>query len=197
MPKINLRNENEIIRAVREEIVVNPMISVSGLRQNLKERGIMTYNGNPIDPSYLGRLVRKIGRRAMKEADNIKIERRLSKTRERFSVMIDRLMKIAFWKPEYIKDGVFPPQTKDIVRALDTIQKMDLALLQAEMDAGIYKRHLGTLDVEAVRRQPIPNDVREAAWRVFKNYGIIEENGKLPKIENGNTEHSIIVQQSA
>lgn len=135
MPKITLKNENEIVRAIREEIVVNPMISVSRLRYNLKDRGISGYNGNLLDPVYLGRLVRKIQKRAMSEAERTRIEDRLTNTRERFGVIIDRLMKIAFWKPEYIKEGVWPPDTKEIVKALDTIQKMDLALLQAEMDA--------------------------------------------------------------
>jgi len=190
MPKITLRNENEIIKAVREEIVMDPMISVSRLRKNLKERGITTYNGNSIDPVYLARIVRKIARRAMQEADNTKIEHRLSKTRERFSVMIDRLMKIAFWRPEYIKDGIWPPQTKDIVRALDTVQKMDLALLQAEMDAGIFERRLGTLDIEVARKQSIPENAREVAWRTFQNWGIVPQEAEMPKIQNGEKQHN-------
>ena len=193
MPKITLRNENEIIRAVREEIVVNPMISVSLLRQNLKERGIMTFNGNPIDPVYLGRLVRKIQRKAMSESDRARISDRLNNTRERFSVMTDRLMKIAFWKPEYIKDGIWPPQTKDIVKALDTIQRMDLALLQAEMDSGVFERHLGSLDVNIARKRPIPDDKRDAIWQVFQNFGMIPKDDK-PKIENGGKKDNSIGQ---
>lgn len=185
MPKVTLKNENKIIKAVREEIVIDPMISVARLRENLKERGITTYNGNAIDPMYLGRLVRKISRRAAKEADNAKIGNRLAKTRERFSVMIERLLKIAFWKPEYIHEGIWPPQTNEIVKALDTVQKMDLALLQAEMDSGLYKRHLGTIDIEIARKQPIPDNAREAAWKTFKNWGIVPQEAETPKIQNG------------
>lgn len=190
MPKVTLRNENEIIRAVREEIVVNPMISISRLRQNLKDRGIMTFNGNPIDPMYLGRLVRKISRKIVRESDQVRIGERLNNTRERFRVMIDRLMKIAFWKAEYIRDGIWPPDNKDIVKALDTIQKMDLALLQAEMDAGVFERHLGSLDVEIARKMPIPDDKREAVWAVFKNFGMIPK-GDNPQIKDGGKNNTI------
>lgn len=190
MPKVTLRNENEIIRAVREEIVVNPMISISRLRQNLKDRGIMTFNGNPIDPMYLGRLVRKISRKIVRESDQVRIGERLNNTRERFRVMIDRLMKIAFWKAEYIRDGIWPPDNKDIVKALDTIQKMDLALLQAEMDAGVFERHLGSLDVEIARRRPIPDDKREAVWQVFQNFGMIPK-GDNPQIKDGGKNNTI------
>lgn len=193
MPKVTLRNENEIIRAVREEIVVNPMISISRLRQNLKDRGIMTFNGNPIDPMYLGRLVRKISRKIVRESDQVRIGERLNNTRERFRVMIDRLMKIAFWKAEYIRDGIWPPDNKDIVKALDTIQKMDLALLQAEMDAGVFERHLGSLDVEIARKMPIPDDKREAVWAVFKNFGMIPKNDN-PQIKDGGKQHNTIEQ---
>jgi|GEM_PF-1501164 len=194
MPKVTLRNENEIVRAVREEIVINPMISISRLRFNLKDRGIMTFNGNPIDPMYLGRLVRKISRKIAKESDQVQITERLNETRERFRVMTDRLMKIAYWRPEYIRDGIWPPETKDIVKALDTIQKMDLSLLQAEMDAGIYERHLGSLDVEVARRRPIPDDKREAVWQVFKNFGMIPSDAMAPTENGGQKQHNTIEQ---
>lgn len=185
MPKITLRKENELMRAVREEIVVNPMISLLHLQRNLQQRGFTAYSGNPLDAIYLSKLIRKLNRQSIQEADNVQIGERLSKTRERFSVMIDRLMKIAYWKPEYIRDGIWPPETKDIVKALDTIQKMDLSLLQAEMDSGIYERHLGKLDIEVARKQPIPENIRTAAWQVFKNWGIVPPEAEMPKMENG------------
>jgi hypothetical protein len=190
MPKITLRKENELMRALREEIVVNPMISLLHLQRNLQQRGFTAYSGNPLDAIYLSKLIRKLNRQSIQESDNVQIGERLGKTRERFSVIIDRLMKIAFWKPEYLREGIWAPESKDIVKALDTIQKMDLSFLQAELDCGIYERHLGKLDINVARKQPIPDDKRAEIWVTLQNWGMILKDDN-PQIKNDNQRNAI------
>ncbi len=185
MPKVDLRKENEILKAVREEIIANPMISLRRLQISLKERGFVTYSGNVIEDQYLKKLVRKVSRQAVAQSDQQEIGQRLSQTRQRFEVMMEKLYKIAFWRIDFIKEGYYMPEYKDQIKAMDSIAKMDLALLQAEMDAGVFQRHLGKIDIEVARRQPIPDSVRVSAWTVFKNWGIVPPEAEMPKLENG------------
>jgi hypothetical protein len=185
MPKITLRKENEILRAVREEVVINPMISLRRLQANLKQRGFVTYSGNPIEDQYLKKLIRKLNREAFAESDRQEIGERLANTRQRFSTMIEKLLKIAFWRIDYIREGFYIPEYRDQIKAMDSIAKMDLALLQAEMDAGIFERHLGKLDIEIARKQPIPDDRRDVIYQVFKNWGLIPKDAPQ-KNDTGN-----------
>lgn len=170
---------------------MDPMISLLRLQHRLKDRGFVTYKNNPIEENYLKKLIHKLNRQSQVECDQTEISERLGKTRERFALMIEKLFKIAFWREEYLHEGYLIPKYQDQIKAMSAIAKMDLALLQAEMDAGVFERHLGTLDIDVARRKPIPENLRENAWKVFKNWGLVPRTAEMPKLENGSDKQQL------
>jgi hypothetical protein len=98
------------------------------------------------------------------EADRTKLEERMQFTRENYRMMRERLLKIIYWKPE---DGGKPPANRDVNEAVKNIVMMDLAILQAEAAAGMYKKPVEALARE-FRYDPLTAEVRTiviAAWK--------------------------------
>ncbi len=177
--------ESEIKREIRMAIAQDPLISVRRLQKRLMERGIVTARGGKLDDMYLLKLVKRINAEQAKDVDEAKIADRMAKTQQRFDLVLQRLFKIAFWEWDFLKDGIPMPSPGEQIYALATIGKMDIALLQAEMDAGIYKRKLGVLEVER-RNSPLSPERKRAIITAMTGWGIIpkeetkELNNALP-----------------
>lgn len=187
MPKIDESKEAEIKREIKIAMAIDPLISSRRLQKRLWERGMYASTaGRQVDINYILKLVRKINAEAKNEIRNEEIENRMSETRERFKVIFDRLFKIAFWEWDYLHEGIAMPEVKDQIKAMETIMKMDIALIEAEMDAGIFKRNLGTLELESRNRQVTPE--RKQAIRVaMRNWGLFAERSPNEnELVNGN-----------
>jgi hypothetical protein len=175
--------EHQLKLAIRDAIARNPLMSVVQLQDALKERGFKTAQGNPLDWRYVSRLVRKLNREKALSVDQQKIQERLAITKERFRVMIETLWRIIEWKSEYIDQyNIFPPKNEDRIKAINTILKLDLAILKAEMDAGIFERKLGSVDLNVYRAQILPAEVAEKIMDVFKRWGIDLTLPQRPKL---------------
>jgi hypothetical protein len=182
MPKVDHTKESEIKRELRMAIAQDPLISVRRLQVRLSERGLITCGDNPLSPKYILKLVHKINQEQAKDFDEVKISERMTKTRGRFDVAIQRLFKIAFWEWDFLKEGIPMPTAGEQVQALATIGKMDIALLQAEMDAGVFERKLGTVDLAIRRSQPLTPEAREILLKAWRNWGLLPE---VKQITNG------------
>ncbi len=168
--KIDESKEAAIKREIRLAIVQDPMISVRRLQDRLFERGFKTSNNNEISKEYLLKLVHKLNGEAVRVIRDSEIEGRLAQTKQRFSMIFERLFKIAFWEWKYMEEGIFMPEVKDQIKAMEAIMKMDIALIQAEMDAGIFKRNLGTLEIQK-RNAPLTPERKTEILDVLKNWG--------------------------
>jgi hypothetical protein len=112
---------------------------------------------------YIAKLAFKVECRALREADRTKIEERINFTRENYRLVRERLGQILRWKPEYRGK---PPGYRDVNEAAKNIVMMDLAILQAEAAAGMYKKPIEVLARE-VHYGPLSAEVRAiviAAW---------------------------------
>jgi hypothetical protein len=85
----------------------------------------------------------------LQEADRTKLEERIQFTRENYRMARERLLKILYWKSE---DGGKPPANRDVNEAAKNIVMMDLAILQAEAAAGMYKKPVEADARGALRR---------------------------------------------
>jgi hypothetical protein len=164
--------EQQVKLAIRDEIARNPIVSVLQLQERLKKRGFQTAQGNPLDWHYVAKLVRKLNREKALAVDMQKVQDRLAITKEQYRVLKERLWKIIDWKLEYIEEGIGMPQTQDVIRAANTIVKLDLAILKAEMDAGIFDRKLGSVDVNVYRASPLDPETADRIAQSFKRWGI-------------------------
>jgi hypothetical protein len=86
--------EHRLKLAIRNEVARNPIISVVQLQNVLKERGLKTAKGNPLDWRYVSKLVRKLNREKAMTVDQRKVNERLAITKEQYRVIIERLWRI-------------------------------------------------------------------------------------------------------
>jgi hypothetical protein len=164
--------EVQLKLAIRDVVARNPIITVVQLQNTLRERGFHTANGNPLDWRYVSKMLRKLNREKSLAIDQQKIQDRLAITKERYRVIIERLWKIIDYRMEYLDDHIRPPTNDEIVRAANTVVKLDLAILKAEMDAGIFDRKLGSVDVNIYRAAPLDPGKAALIAGAFKRWGI-------------------------
>jgi hypothetical protein len=80
-------------------------------------------------------------------------------------MMREELLKIVYWTPENRSD-IGKPLARDRVEAAKNVVVLDLAILNAEAAAGMYKKPIEEL-AKQVHYEPLPGEVRAiviAAW---------------------------------
>lgn len=179
------QQEEKIKRAIRDAVAVDPLLSVDRLRDALFDKGFKTANNNPLDWEYVARLRKKIHRTAVENVRRQDVAERINEFKEKNRLVFDRLMRIAYYTDDLKKDGLPPPSYKDQIAALTAIVRLESMVFNAEFDAGIFERHIGTLEVEK-RFKPLPPDLKMQMMIAFRNWGIIPPE----EIDNGtnNTE---------
>jgi hypothetical protein len=150
--------DHKIRREIRDARAKDPLISVVDLQEQLEKQLSRTFSRK-----YIAKLAFKVERQALQEADRTKLEERIQFTRENYRMARERLLKILYWNPE---DGGKQPANRDVNEAAKNIVMMDLAILQAEAAAGMYKKPVELLARE-VHYEPLAPEVRAvviAAW---------------------------------
>jgi hypothetical protein len=179
-------SESELILkvAIRDIFVRDPLISVRAVQKQLLDRGFKTAQGNPLDWYYIAKVIRKLNREKALAVDHQKIGERLAITKERYRVIIEKLWRIIDYKWEYLElYREYPPDADQVMKAANTIIKLDLAILKAEMDAGIFERKLGTLDVKLPQLAPLDPEVAAQITEVFTRWGLdLKLPDKRPKL---------------
>ena len=181
MPKILPEAEEKMTRVIRDAIVFDPLISLRSLRDALERKGIKIGS-----LEYISKLVWKLNRELSTNVDRQKLNERIAQIKERQRLVVDRLIRIAFYTDDLKKEGLPPPSYRDQISALNAIMKLDLAIINAEMDAGIFERHFGTLEIER-RNKPIPKEVRERIRQAFINWGMIQKETNADQPTNTST----------
>lgn len=166
MPKILHPAEEKIKRAIRDMIVIDPMVSLRGLQKSLEAKNIQIG-----DVHYIAKLVRKINRESVEKVDRTKVSERVSEMKERYRVVFDRLIRIAFYTDDMKKEGMPPPSYRDQISALNAIMKNDMAVFSAELDSGIFERHIGTIGLER-RFVPLPAELKNQIMSAFSAWGL-------------------------
>jgi hypothetical protein len=181
--------EQEIRRAIRDERARDPIIPVTKLQEKLERHFNRTFARD-----YLSKMNEKVARETLVEIDRAKIEERIAFTRENYRMMRDELMKIVYWKPEDNQVGLPKPLARDRVEAAKAVAMLDLALLKAEIECGIYKK-----PIEAIAKEfhydPLPADVRIVVVERWRSFGLlptaaIEKMVPLKEYANTGDNHS-------
>jgi len=158
---------------VRQALVFNPRASHREIREMLEKNP-----KNPITlaPDYIGKLVHKIRTERDRRQDFEHVGRRLSEIQDKTTLVTEQMWRI-----------LLSPTTedKDKVAAGKVIIEGEHRLLEAQMDAGVFKRKLGTVDVEHQHEHTVtlklPDEIKLPILRAFANYGIIRNTKyKLP-----------------
>ena len=159
--------EEKIRRTIRDARVLDPLITVSGLQDALEKKLNRTFTRK-----YIAKLADKVARQALIEADRMQIEERLGQTRENYRLVRERLLKIVYWTPETGQRGIKLPFHYEIIEAAKTLVMLDLALMKAEIENGLYKRPVEAIAKE-FQYQPLPAEIRDMIIRSFSNFGLL------------------------
>jgi hypothetical protein len=152
--------EEKIRRAIRDARAKGLLISIVALQETLERQFNRTFTRE-----YLARLSDKVARQTLMEIDRARIEERMNFTRENYRMVREKLIEIMYWD-KYAHPGERPPQKRDIVEAAKSVAMLDLALLKAEIETGMYKKPIAEIAKE-YQYDPLPPEVRAvviAAW---------------------------------
>lgn len=161
--------EEKIRRTIRDARARDPLITVVGVQDELQHKLNRTF-----DRKYLKKLYEKVARESRVELDRMQIEQRMSFTRENYRMMREELLKIVYWTPDDNLQGMPKPLAKDRIEAAKNVVMMDLALLNAEIANGMYKKPIEVLAKE-IHYDPLPDDVRIVVIQSWRNFGLLPE----------------------
>lgn len=120
-----------------------PTITMTALQEQLEREC-----GHDFHFSYLRKLGGKVRNEIIHDVDRATIEPRLAELRENYRLMREELLKIVYWTPENGAPGVPKPLARDRVEAAKSVVMLDLAVLNAEAAARMFKK-----PVEELARQ--------------------------------------------
>jgi len=164
--------EDKIKRAIRDAIIIDPLISVTKLQDALFDKGLRSATNTPLHWHYLAKLRDKVHRQSIENVDRQEVSHRIAEMKERYRLVFERLIRIAFYSDDLKKEGILPPSYRDQISALREISRLDVSIFGAELDAGIFERHIGTLEIEK-RNKPLPSELKAQMLKAFTNWGII------------------------
>jgi hypothetical protein len=158
--------EEEIRRVVRDARAKDPLITVSGLEKTLEahfKRGF--------SHQYVSKIADKVFREALVRIDRTKINERMNFTRENYRMMRERLFKIIYWEPPENNRLEKPPYNEDVIEAAKSLVAMDLALLKAEIETGMYRDEQEA--AATLRYAPMPPERRQVVIGAFIAWGML------------------------
>lgn len=175
--------EEKIKRAIRDIVVIDPLISIAKIQDALLEKGYRSSSGNTLDWRYVQKLKNKVHRTTVENTDRARVSERVSEMKERYRLMLERLFRIVYYNDDMKKEGFMPPSAKDQISAINSIMRLDVLVFNSELDAGLFERHLGTLEVEQ-RNKPLPPELKAVMLKAFVNWGIVPKESLNEPITN-------------
>lgn len=159
MPAYSAERQKYHLERVRAVMVVRPQASAEEIQRVLEESGEAPLR---LDRQYIEKLQRKVVRERTARLERSHLSLRLATIQDKKERIDAHLWQEA------------TNQTNDErarITALGLLFKNELELLQAEMDAGVFERHLGTL-----RNLPPPlaPELRAKIIEAMINWGIVK-----------------------
>jgi hypothetical protein len=174
MPNYSKENQRYHQNRIRAVLVINPQASLREIKESLENSKTSPL---PLHIDYLAKLRKKIdGERTNRHAGS-GIAARISALQDKIHKINEQLWQIA-------ASGT--SGSRDKTAALKALAENDLKLLQAEMDAGIYDRKIGTVEIEARRNQPIDEEHQKKIEQAFEAWGFIQPEPKTIEIKQEN-----------
>ena len=174
MPAYSEESKRYHIDRIREVLKIRPDVSIKGIKRALEGD-----HSDPLslDPVYIGKMLMKIRKERARRFSNALVTTRLAELEDNTRGVVSQLWAI-----------LLDPTCKDIARvaAGKAIIEHEHKLLEAQMNAGIFERKLGTLEVDHLHEYTLAPDLRATILLALKNYGIVK------KVEPTNTNEPTI-----
>lgn len=162
--KILPQQETHLREIIRDALALDPLITVRRLQVMVRSNARRS-----ISDKYLMRLMHKVRREIVVQSDRKKLTDRLAEIRERHATLRKHLLRIAYWSPASADHGITRPKASEQIKAIKTVVQMDLDLLQAELDVGLYEDRRLALE-EMLREGLLPQELHEQVIGVFRTW---------------------------
>ncbi len=168
MPSYSEEQRKYQISRIRAVLILKPNASLREIQETLEESAEAPLH---LQLNYIGKLTKKIVSERTRRNDNLNIGSRLSTVQDKKNMIDSRL---------WIEAA--NPRNPAIARiaALEKLMKNELELLQAEMDAGLFERKLGTFQING----KITEERKILIIQAFQNFGIIKKVDPALLLEN-------------
>lgn len=151
------------LERVREALVLAPRGSLRDICELLQGAKVPLV----LDRGYVSKIIRKIKAERQKRYTGADYQARIAELQDRTDVVIGQMWKI-----------LYNPKNSDKARVMagKVILDADKSLLDAQMDAGIFDRKLGSVAVDHNHEHTVklPDEIRLPILRAFRNYGLIK-----------------------
>lgn len=157
------RNHMEMIRVC---LTIEPNASDLKLQEMLRKQDLS------LDYQYIQKLRKKLKGERKYRINTQQVDERISDIRDKVSLAQQKLWEVL------ASDRT---TNKDKVSAAKAIADTEIKLFNAEMDAGIFERNLGTLAVDHGLDENDPSI--QLIMQAFQNYGIVKKPKEIKTIE--------------
>ena len=166
---ISKRKDAEVRREIKMAVAKDPFSTTRRLAETLYHHGFRSQSDKTLSHEYVCKVARKVHAESIYNLDQTEIKTRIAQTQARFNLAFQKLSDIAY--------GESDPAAQIV--ALRTLMEMDLKLLSAEMDAGLYERKIEKVKEEN-HQKSIPPEHMERIMTAFRNYGIVRTVKAVP-----------------
>lgn len=173
MPQYTKENEQKHLEAVKQVMALNPGISIQGIRRSIEKSKKLT-----LDATYIGRLRERVRDERKKRFDDKRVEEKIAEMEDTTHQLVRKLWRIILGK------GKSAVTNSNIIEAAKAIVNAEHKLFQAQLDAGIFERKLGELEVK--ERYQISKADREKIMKAMVNFGIVKAPEALPSPNKSN-----------
>ena len=146
---------------------------------------ILAKNNNPLDLAYISRLREKIKTERIKRYDVARVNTRIAEMQDNIEKLIEKLWEIILDDSVHLTGNYNIGEPKvsvsQKIKAAVAIIKAEKDLLDAQMDAGVFERKLGTFETNF--NVKLEDSQRLKIINALKNYGVLEVPCK--EISNG------------
>lgn len=163
---------------IRSILALNPRASLKKIGEALAQDNIK------LGDKMVSRLRLKVVRERVFRYDVARVENRIAQMEDHYNELMKQAWRIVI--------GARSEATK--IYAIATIAKMEKQLLEAQMDAGIYERRIGTLDVNKRVRALAP-ELRASIVNALQKAGVVvNEKYAFPgKTQQPETQPEVVV----
>lgn len=182
MPAYSKDNEIYHMDRIREALFVRPKVGAFMVQRMLEQDGKSPLH---LHQDYINRLLQKIRKE--------RAHRQYKKINEEVATMED---EFEWLREETIRILLGNTDAAGKIRAINTMWKMRIDLYEAKLNAGIFERRLGVLEIEK-RYRPLPPDLKQKVVEVMKNWNVIPREAEAKFISQNEYADTVAYNESS
>lgn len=172
MSKYSVEQQNYHRSRVRDLMIINPNITYTDIQKRLI---LSPVDSLRLNIEYITKLVKKNKKERLVKVDRADIKERIGEMRETYEAVAAQMWSILMDTSLNFEKGGIGAR----VTAGKVIVEAQRSLLEAEMNAGVFDRKLGSVELAAIgtvqHLHRLDPGVKAPIMQALQNYGIIKQ----------------------